>query len=371
MNSRILISLLAMIVFFSVHCGGASESPSYNLVYTKNIKFQEAATEAVRNIPEETHGRVQTNAIYVLSNGESVLEAYGNGFDPKHLQPLWSISKFLLNTVAGMAVLEGKLDLSLPVAGYLPELESILPKTLTVKDLLYHASGGDWKEGYEWNPFRSDVLAMLYGIGTDDHAAYVSTKSFRPGLAVKYSSGDSNLLSAVLASIYEREGGFPKVFFERMEIKEYVWETDSKGVPVGSSYAYLRPKDLARIGELYIHNGLHKGKRIFSETWMRETSGPFPKETALPFPLSYLPIPSMGGHLYSNRKRGTPEIPVFEFLSGNSIFGSGHWGQSLVIDPDRKLVIVRFGNDRLGRFPMKDFAKKILLAISENEESTQ
>ncbi|EQA38219.1 beta-lactamase [Leptospira inadai serovar Lyme str. 10] len=370
MNSKVLFSLLAMIVLFSAHCGRAYEFPSYNIVYSKNLNLQAAATEAVRSIPEEAHGRIQTNAIYVLSNGEAVLEAYGNGFDPKHLQPLWSISKFLLNAVSGMAVLEGKLDLSSPVAVYLPELESALPKTLTVKDLLYHASGGDWKEGYEWNPFKSDVLAMLYGIGKDDHAAYVSTKSFRPGLSVKYSSGDSNLLSAVLASIYKREGGFPKVFFERMEVKEYVWETDSKGVPVGSSYAYLTPKDLAKIGELYIHRGLYKGKRIFSETWPRETSGPFPNETALPFPLSYLPIPSMGGHLYSNRKRGTPEIPVFEFLSGNSIFGSGHWGQSLIIDPDRKLVIVRFGNDRLGRFPMKDFAKKILLAVSESEEST-
>ncbi|EPG72940.1 beta-lactamase [Leptospira fainei serovar Hurstbridge str. BUT 6] len=371
MNSGIPFYILAMIAFFSVYCGKAPESVAYKLVYAKNLILQEAAKEAVRDIPEETRGRVQTNAIYVLSKDESVLEAYGNGFDPEHLQPLWSISKFLLNAVAGMAVRDGKLDLSLPAVGYLPELESKLPKTLTVRHLLYHASGGDWKEGYEWNPFSSDVLAMLYGVGRDDHAAYISTKFFRPGSNVKYSSGDSNLLSAVLNSIYEKEGGFPKVFFERMEIKEYVWETDSRRVPVGSSYAYLMPKDLAKIGELYIHNGFYKGKRIFSETWMRETSGPFPKENALPFPLSYFPIPSMEGHLYSNRKRGTPEIPVFEFLSTDSIFGSGHWGQSLVIDPDRKLVVVRFGNDRLGRFPMRDFIKKILSGISEKGEATQ
>ncbi|TGK12155.1 class C beta-lactamase-related serine hydrolase [Leptospira fletcheri] len=331
-----------------------------------NCKIRFAETPETVSLLQEALCRkssVRTNALYAERNGKNVAEFYAGDFGPDNLQPLWSVSKFLLNTITGMAVLDGKVDLNSPVILYLPELKAQLPTNLTVRHLLFHGSGAEWKEGYEWNPFRSDVLAMLYGPGREDHALYVSKRRFDPGKSVKYSSGDSNLLSAVLSSVYRKEGGFPKVFFERMEIRSYVWETDEKGVPVGSSYAYLSPRDLAKIGKVYIKNGMYGSERIFPEDWIAKTSQPFVAEKSLAFPLSLLPIPSMGGHLYANRKRGSADDPLFEFLSRASVFGSGHWGQSLVIDPEKKLVLVRFGNDRLGRFWAPEFTQKLLQSL--------
>ncbi|TGK22415.1 class C beta-lactamase-related serine hydrolase [Leptospira fluminis] len=360
MDMRIRFLPTIFLSFFLAATSGCAERKN------PNCKIRFAETPATFSLLQEAlcrKGSVRTNAVYAERNGESIAEFYAEDFGPDHLQPLWSVSKFLLNTVTGMAVRDGKVDLNSPVILYLPELKPQLPANLTVRHLLFHASGAEWKEGYEWNPFRSDVLAMLYGPGKEDHALFVSKRHFDPGRSVKYSSGDSNLLSAVLSSVYRWEGGFPKVFFERMEIRSYAWETDEKGVPVGSSYAYLSPKDLAKIGGVYLKNGMYGSRRIFPENWIAETSRPFVAEKSLAFPLSLLPIPSMGGHLYANRKRGSADDPLFEFLSRDAVFGSGHWGQSLVIDPEKKLVLVRFGNDRLGRFWAPEFAKKLLQSL--------
>ncbi|TGL71328.1 hypothetical protein [Leptospira kmetyi] len=68
----------------------------------------------------------------------------------------------------------------------------------------------------------------------------------------------------------------------------------------------------------------------------------------------------MGGHVYWNYKKGSDSEILFQVLSSDSFFASGHWGQYSIVDPQKELVVVRFGNDRLGRFPMREFLERLL-----------
>ncbi|MGJ4746923.1 serine hydrolase domain-containing protein [Leptospira sp. SA-E8] len=308
---------------------------------------------------QTSNSKIRTNAILVIQDGKTILEAYSAGFGPKTLHPTWSISKFLLNGAVGQAAALGKLDLEKPVRSYLPKSPVSNSEELKVKHLLFFASGIDWKERYEWAPFNSDILAILYGEGNRDIADYISKLKFShvPGEKISYSSGDSNLLSAVLYSV---EKDFPEIYLKRIGIDSYVWERDGKGVPVASSYAYLSARDLAKIGILYSEEISGKQSGIFPKDWISKTFRIYDLKSKRPWYLDALRIPSMGGHVYLNRFSPDSEDLYYPELSSESFFASGHWGQYMVVDPKKKLVVVRLGNDRGAKFPMKEFLARLL-----------
>lgn len=323
-------------------------------------QLEQLAGWATENLFQTSNGRIRTNTILVQYKGRIILEVYSSEFNENSLQPTWSISKFLLNSALGLAVAQGKVDLDHPVRDYLIRSGNSLPKELKVRDLLFFVSGIDWREGYELNPFRSDVLEILYGHGNSDIARYVFQKEFShpSGEKVSYSSGDSNLLSAVIA---ERSGkNFPEEFFRSIGIRSFVWEVDGQGVPIASSYVYLSARDLAKVGEFYIQEGWKHSSRTLPKDWIATTFKKHDVEKPLPWYLSWLPFPSMGGHVYLNHTKGSDSEILFQGLSSDSFFASGHWGQYLIVDPRKDLVVVRFGNDRLGRFPIREFLERLL-----------
>lgn len=315
---------------------------------------------------QTSKSKIRTNAILVIQDGRTILEAYSSGFGPKTLHPTWSISKFLLNGAVGQAAALGKLDLEKPVQFYFPKAPVSNSEELKVKHLLFFASGIDWKERYEWAPFNSDILEILYGEGNRDIAEYVSNLKFShiPGEKISYSSGDSNLLSAVLSSV---EKNFPETYFKRIGIESYIWERDGKGVPVASSYAYLSVRDLAKIGLLYSEeiSGKHSG--IFQKDWISKTFRIYDLKSKRPWYLDTFRIPSMGGHVYLNRFSPDSKDLYYAELSSESFFASGHWGQYMVVDPKKKLVVVRLGNDRGARFPMKEFLDRLLSILNDTD----
>lgn len=343
-----------------IFCGRTDLPYSTKTVFAENESAKRISNWSTEDLFRSSNGRVRTNAILVLYRGRIVLEVYASEFDENSLQPTWSISKFLLNGVVGRAVVQGKIDLDHPVRDYLIRSGNSLPKELKVKDLLFFSSGIDWKESYELNPFDSDVLEILYGHGNSDMARYISEKSFsgKPGEKVSYSSGDSNLLSAVAAARLGKN--FPEEFFRSIGIRSFVWETDGQGTPVASSYAYLSARDLAKIGEFYIREGWENSSRTLPKDWIKTTFKKLNSEKPLPWYFSSLPFPSMGGHVYLNRKKGSDSEILFRALSDDSFFASGHWGQYLIVDPKKDLVVVRLGNDRLGRFPIREFLERLL-----------
>ncbi|TGL64321.1 serine hydrolase domain-containing protein [Leptospira sarikeiensis] len=310
--------------------------------------------------------KIRTNAILVSKNGKIVLEAYSSGFDAETLHPTWSISKFLLNGAVGNAISIGKLDLEKPVKQYLKNSPIHPNEELKVKHLLFFASGLDWKERYEWSPFNSDILEILYGEGNSDITEYISKLNFSniPGTAISYSSGDSNLLSAVLNSV---DPDYSNSLFRKYGIHSYIWEKDPKGVPIASSYAYLSARDLSKIGHIYLEEGWGSASGIFPKNWVRETFRYYDPKIERPWYTKLIRLPILGGHVYLNRSNTKTDDLYYPQISSDSFFASGHWGQFLVVDPKSKLVIVRFGNDRGGRFPMGEFLTKLTKVLEDEK----
>ena len=95
------------------------------------------------------------------------------------------------------------------------------------------------------------IRDRLYTRGRGDMAAFAAAHAADavPGTRFRYSSGDSNVLAAALRGMVGEQAyaDYPwTALFEPLGIHSAVWERDGAGTFVGSSYAYLSARDLAR-----------------------------------------------------------------------------------------------------------------------------
>ena len=308
---------------------------------------------------DATRQGIRTDALLVIRDGEIIYERYAAPTTARTPHLTWSISKSLMASVLGVAYGDNRFKLTDPVARFYPPMKQ--HPAVTMADLLHWASGLDWQESYEVAPLKSSVVAMLYTRGRHDMAEFAAdTDSFSaPGKAFRYSSGDSNLLSAALKGMLGHKAymSYPwDALFKPLGIHHATWETDADETFVASSYAYLTARDLARVGLLMARDGRWGAQQLLPKAWVDFNRQPFDaykaaKDEAVP-----------GGHWWLNREvqgaaRPWPDAPADTFAA------LGHWGQALYVLPDEHLVIVRYGDDRDGSYRHNELLKRVLAAV--------
>lgn len=311
---------------------------------------------------------VRTDGIVVVQHGRIVYERYGGSYTATTKHLAWSVSKSFTNALAGIAVGEGTLHLTDSICTLRPDL----PKAscdVTVQHLLEFSTGFDWNEGYEGtSPTASSVLAMLYGEGAGDMAAFVASHPRRdpPGTSWQYSSGDTNVLASVVAAALAPTHGdqFPwAVLFDPIGMRSATWERDRHGTYVGSSYLYATPQDFARFGQLLLGDGCWDGHRILPVGWVHDSTvvnGPIRQK-----PLHRDPGDVQGRVFWLNRpipEVGQTELP-WPGVPDDAYAALGHWSQSIAVIPSRDLVVVRTGDDRDGTYSEGHLLALVLAAL--------
>lgn len=310
---------------------------------------------------EATRDGIRTDALLVIHDGEIVYERYTGVTTAQTPHLTWSISKSIMATVLGVAFGEGRFQLNDPVAMFYPPFKS--HPEITVQDLMHWASGLDWQEDYEYAPLNSSVVAMLYTRGRNDMARFTASHKAAtpPGSRYLYSSGDSNVLAAALKSMVGVEAypDYPwTALFDPLGIRSAIWEKDASGTFVGSSYAYMTARDLARVGLLMQRGGQWQDKPLLNKAWMDFVLTPFKGEHVQ----ANVEVP--GGQWWLNRTADGhvgpwPDAPPDTFAA------LGHWGQALYVIPSQKLVIVRYADDRDGRYDHDQMLKRIQAAFGK------
>lgn len=303
--------------------------------------FDEAARRGVR-----------TDGIVVIQGGKMVYERYGRGYTAEMAHPAWSATKALVDALYGVAVQQGLLSIDDPVAARSGVLAEDGRDAITFRHLLEMTSGLDFRKAYEWAPLRSSVIAMLYTNGRDDMARFAAGHEVAhpPGSAFAYASGDSVLLMAALRDVVGEEAyaDWPWTALFDVLGMEATLERDAAGTFVGSSYLYASPRDLAKLGFLYLQDGRWEDRQLLPEGWAQQAGEPGP-------------APFYGRHWWTNRgeagEHPWPDAPA------DTIAGSGHWGQKLFVIPSRDLVIVRTGDDRDRSFDTGTFLRLVLAAF--------
>ena len=195
------------------------------------------------------------------------------------LHTLQSVTKSVTATLIGIAQARGEIGgFETPFLSFLGryDLSAVDPRLrqATLADLLTMRSGIEWHEADRPLDSTNTTLQLEHSrdwirftLGQPMDAA--------PGTKWAYNSGGSMLMSEIIRSAtgmpaYEYAG---RHLFDPLGITSWHWKVTPTGHPDTEGGLYLRPRDLAKIGQLYLDDGVWEGKRILPAGWAREATG--------------------------------------------------------------------------------------------------
>ena len=219
------------------------------------------------------NGLPRLHALIVARDGrELAARAFrGPGLDtPVNVK---SVSKSVISALVGIAIARG--TLAGPDAPIMPLLSDRMPARpdprlgrITVGHLLSMRAGLERTSGRNYGRW----------VASRDWVRHALARPFadEPGGRMLYSTGNTHLLSAILTRAAGRSThalardwlGAP------LGIAIRPWQRDPQGIYVGGNNMMLSPRALLRFGELYRNGGVHRGRRILPEGWVRASWTP-------------------------------------------------------------------------------------------------
>jgi CubicO group peptidase (beta-lactamase class C family) len=309
------------------------------------VKVEDPALESVLDwafTNRDPRHRRGTRAVLVVQDGKLVAERYG--FDAFVSTPLqgWSMAKTVQAALVGILVGQGKLHLEGPAP--VPSWPDSDPRhAITLAELLHMTSGLHFVENY--GDLESNATQMLFARDAAGEYAASLPLAHPPGTHWQYSSGTTNVVSAIVRQALEHDQKnyweYPqRALFGPIGARSFVLEPDPSGTFVGSSFIYATARDWARLGELFRNDGRWFGKQVLPPGWVKFLSTPEPLSGG-----------KFGAHLW---------------LDSGAYSFEGFEGQYVTIVPEHRLVVVRLGvneDNDLEPWHQKEFMERIVGAL--------
>lgn len=320
--------------------GAPSAPPSLpDIAGPAKVTSAKAALEAAvdRAFAELPHGPPQrlTKSVVVVRDGRVITERYAPGYDIDTPQLSFSMAKTVINALIGILVRDGRLavDQPAPVPAWRDPHD---PRHgITIDNLLRHNSGLALEE--TGSPFDVTTRMLMF---ENDTAAYAEAAPLIAPIGSRwhYSSPGYAILSRI---VRDAVGGNAEAvlrfarreLFDPLGMRSVTLEFDAAGTPLGSSFFYASARDWARLGMLYLDDGVVGGRRILPEGWVRYSS----RSTPGAF-YGYA-----AGVWTSLAPTGAAEGPVGTGLPPGTFFANGRLGQFILVVPSERLVVVRLG----------------------------
>lgn len=245
----------------------------------------EQMTDAIRRNPYWN-----LHAVLVEREGRLVYEEYFAGEDQRWGTPLGrvvfnretkhdlrSVTKSVVSALLGIALHSGAIrSLDSPIVEYFPEYKELqTPERvpITIRHALSMTGGLEWNEDLPYTDPRNTEIVMTR---SEDPLRYVLSQRIvaQPGVEWRYNGGLTQLLAAVI----QRTTGTPlkeyaqKMLFDPLGITDVEWVGDLAGLPAAASGLRLRPRDLAKFGSLYLHQGRWSHRQVLPAEWVKEST---------------------------------------------------------------------------------------------------
>jgi CubicO group peptidase (beta-lactamase class C family) len=267
---------------------------------------------AIRDEPRRRH----IQSIVVSRGGELVLERYFRDRRPGDLSNVHSVTKSVLATLVGIAAGDGSLSLKTTVGEHF-DVDDERKARVSVEHLLTMTSGLDAGSPHDIDEIADRGESWVAG-------PLAAPLLAEPGSRFIYNNGAAHVLGVLVA----RATGMPLARFaeERLfgplGISDYRWPTDPDRNALGYGHLELRPRELVRLGELYLDGGRGLVPEDFvSAATTAQTTGGEPENVGY-------------GYLWWIAEQdGRP-----------SFFAGGYGGQYVTVVPELELVVVTAGD---------------------------
>jgi CubicO group peptidase (beta-lactamase class C family) len=236
---------------------------------------------------------INFHSLLVVRHGRLVAEVYRAGkdervkdlfrttrtFDASTLHDIRSISKSVTSLLWGIAQGQGKTPpLDTPVLSLFPGLADLNRdgrEAITLSQMLSMSSGLAWNEWRATSLFNNDEFGLFWHT-SQAHYVFDRPMAAAAGTQFNYNGGNT----AVLAQLLAERVGMPvpeyarKQLLEPLGITDWEWVDDDRGRPLAFAGVRLRPRDLARIGQLVLQHGQWNGRQLVPAEWIAESTRP-------------------------------------------------------------------------------------------------
>lgn len=304
-SRRLALALIAGVLAASTHVTVTSQTrpwptAGWETASPEALGFTPGALEALgRRFADGLHGYV--DGMLVIRHGRIAYErsythdyqrlfagkgepGIYNYYDPAwhpfykgtRLHTMQSVSKSVTSALIGIAIARGEIPgVDVEVMPYFSEF-TVAPDPrrdrMRLRDVLTMTTGIRWDESStSYTNARNNCAEME---ASEDWIQYVLDQPMaaEPGTVFVYNSGATELLSYILrkatgknADDYAREHLFAPLGID------FYWKRTPKGLADTEGGLYLQPRDLAKFGYLYLHDGVWEGTRMLPEGWAAQS----------------------------------------------------------------------------------------------------
>ncbi len=268
---------------------------------------------------------MKIDSVLVVRNGYIVLDAYSYPRDAADRHNIYSCSKSVTSALVGIAIDKGFIkSVQEPVLGFFPNHTARNLDTdkqaMTLEHVLTMTTGLECRDSYR---YKWTGLQQLR-----DSADWVQfmidlSMAQQPGTHFEYCNGATFLLSAII----QQKTGLDALSFAEahlfgpLGISGVSWPSNPQGITVGYGKIYMRPRDMAKFGYLYLNNGLWEDKQIISARWIKDSTR---KHASTKGPMDY-------GYQWWT-------------MGSGAYTALGYYGQFIIVVPHKNIVAVFTGN---------------------------
>lgn len=305
-----------------------------------------------------------TAAFVVTWKGRIIGERYRDGITMHTPLEGWSMGKSLTATLMGILIQQGEYELYQPAP--IPEWgEEGDPRAeIRIADIMRMSSGLRFRNmgDPEWDPALGYPDHLYVYAGTVNSFEWAATRpqQWPPNTIGRYRNSDPVLTNYLVRLAVEGRGdeylSFPqRELFDKIGIRGIVAETDPYGNFLLQGAEFGPARDWARLGNLYLQDGVWNGERLLPEGFVEFVSTVAPAWEADGRPV-------YGGFFWIN---GTERFPIPK----EAFFMSGAGGQHTIIIPSHDLVVVKLSHYKGARESGKALNEALAMLMEAIPES--
>jgi len=291
-------------------------------------------------------------SILIAHNGKLVLEEYFYGFDREKPHDIRSAGKSFSSIMLGSLMRQGssiepnssayKLLAPLgPFANADPRKAKI-----TLGHLLTHNSGLACDDNDDDSPGNENTMQAQNAQPNWWKHTLDLPLAHDPGTRYAYCSASINLVGAALT--LSSKTWLPELFdrtiAKPLQFGRYYWNLMPNGEGYLGGGAYMRPRDLLKVGQMYLNGGIWNGRRIVDPDWVKNSTAPHAKISPETTGLSKDDF----GNFYGEGEDGYA-WHLSTLKSGERTYdayaATGNGGQQIVVVPAADLVVVFTGGN--------------------------
>jgi CubicO group peptidase (beta-lactamase class C family) len=274
----------------------------------------------------------KVDSMVVVRHGALVAEGYFNGYGRDSLHDLRSTGKSFTSALAGIAVSQSLMAVDDPISQHIPDFErhanmDARKRAITVRHLLDMTSGLECDDRDPASPGNEEEMYLRH-----DWVKFILDLPMvrDPGARASYCTGGVIVLGSMIAyrSGMTLDDYAATWLFGPLDIRQSQWRRSPDGQATGGGGLKLRPRDLAKLGQLYLDGGTWNGARVLPAAWVDASRR---ATTSL----------QGDGYGYLWWKRGFPRDGAMI----DCFFTSGNGGNFVFVFPALQLVVAFTGSN--------------------------